>query len=133
MLLQKRGVIRVSGKEAAGMETAKRQGCAGQGRATGIRQGASPQERTDGQEVRFSAHAAARIEKRGVKLSPNDLTRLGRAVDRMQEKGVQDALIYINHAVALIVSVANRTVITAVDEASAKENIFTNIDSAAIL
>lgn len=133
MLLQERGVIRVSGKEAAGMETAKRQGCAGQGRETGIRQGASPQERTDGQEVRFSAHAAARIEKRGVKLSPNDLTRLGRAVDRMQEKGVQDALIYINHAVALIVSVANRTVITAVDEASAKENIFTNIDSAAIL
>lgn len=133
MLLQERGVIRVSGKEAAGMGTAKRQGCAGQGRATGIRQGASPQERTDGQEVRFSAHAAARIEKRGVKLSPNDLTRLGRAVDRMQEKGVRDALIYINHAVALIVSVANRTVITAVDEASAKENIFTNIDSAAIL
>ena len=74
-----------------------------------------------------------RIKKRGVKLSPNDLTRLGRAVDRMQEKGVRDALIYINHAVALIVSVANRTVITAVDEASAKENIFTNIDSAAIL
>ena len=115
------------------MELGKRQGRAGQGSANGIRQGASPQERTDGQEVRFSAHAAARIEKRGVKLSPNDLTRLGRAVDRMQEKGVQDALIYINHAVALIVSVANRTVITAVDEASAKENIFTNIDSAAIL
>ena len=34
---------------------------------------------------------------------------------------------------ALVVSVKNRTVITAVDEASAKENIFTNIDSAAIL
>lgn len=115
------------------METATRQGCAGQGRAAGIRQGASSQERADGQEVRFSAHAAARIEKRGVKLSPGDLTRLGRMVDRMQEKGVKDALIYINHAVALIVSVANRTVITVVDEASAKENIFTNIDSAAIL
>ena len=115
------------------METATRQGCAGQGRAAGIRQGASSQERADGQEVRFSAHAAARIEKRGVKLSPGDLMRLGRAVDRMQEKGVRDALIYINHAVALIVSVANRTVVTAVDEASAKENIFTNIDSAAIL
>lgn len=125
--------MRGSRKGAASMELEKRQGCAGQGSANGIRQGASPQERADKQKVRFSTHAAARIEKRGVKLSPGDLMRLGRMVDRMQEKGVKDALIYINHAVALIVSVANRTVITVVDEASAKENIFTNIDSAAIL
>ena len=89
------------------METAKRQGCAGQGRAAGIRQGESSQERTDGQEVRFSAHAAARIEKRGVKLSPGDLMRLGRMVDRMQEKGVKDALIYINHAVATVQPFSN--------------------------
>lgn len=52
------------------MELEKRQGCAGQGSANGIRQGASPQERADKQKVRFSTHAAARIEKRGVKLSP---------------------------------------------------------------
>ena len=34
---------------------------------------------------------------------------------------------------ALVVSVPNRTVITAVDKAALKENIFTNIDSAMIL
>ena len=50
----------------------------------------------------------------------------------MAEKGVKDALILMKET-ALVVSVKNRTVITAVDEASAKENIFTNIDSAAIL
>ena len=47
-------------------------------------------------------------------------------------RGAKDALILLRET-ALVVSVKNRTVITAVDEASAKENIFTNIDSAAIL
>ena len=55
------------------------------------------------------------------------------AVDRMAAKGVRDALIYMSHGLAMVVSVKNRTVITALDDASAKENIFTNIDSAAIL
>jgi flagellar operon protein len=35
--------------------------------------------------------------------------------------------------VALVVSVRNRTVITAVDQQSLKENVFTNIDSAVIV
>ena len=35
--------------------------------------------------------------------------------------------------VALVVSVKNRTVITAVDQESLKDNVFTNIDSAVIV
>jgi len=46
---------------------------------------------------------------------------------------VRGALVYMSRGLAMVVSVKNRTVITALDEASAKENIFTNIDSAAIL
>ena len=114
---------------------------AGQGNAAvGRRQGLSSKESffhrilTEQEDrIRFSSHAAARIEKRGVQLTSEDIRRLGDAVDRMQEKGVKDALVYMNNSIALVVSVQNRTVITAVDEASAKENIFTNIDSAAIL
>ena len=34
---------------------------------------------------------------------------------------------------ALIVSIKNKTVITAIDQNSMKDNIFTNIDSAAII
>ena len=83
--------------------------------------------------TRFSAHAKARIEQRGVDLTADDLTRIDDAVDRMAAKGVRDALIYMSHGLAMVVSVKNRTVITALDDASAKENIFTNIDSAAIL
>ena len=83
--------------------------------------------------TRFSAHAKARIEQRGVELTADDLARIDDAVDRMAAKGVRDALIYMSHGLAMVVSVKNRTVITALDDASAKENIFTNIDSAAIL
>lgn len=83
-------------------------------------------------EIKFSAHAEKRMQLRGVELNADDKARLQATVDRMAEKGARDALILLKET-ALVVSVKNRTVITAVDEASAKENIFTNIDSAAIL
>ena len=86
-----------------------------------------------GSRTRFSSHAKTRIEQRGVRLTADDLTRLDNAIDRMAAKGVRDALVYMSRGLAMVVSVKNRTVITALDEASAKENIFTNIDSAAIL
>ena len=86
-----------------------------------------------GSRTRFSSHAKTRIEQRGVRLTADDLTRLDDAIDRMAAKGVRDALVYLSRGLAMVVSVKNRTVITALDEASAKENIFTNIDSAAIL
>ena len=86
-----------------------------------------------GSHTKFSSHAKTRIEQRGVHLTADDITRLDAAVDRMAEKGVRDALVYLSRGLAMVVSVKNRTVITALDEASAKENIFTNIDSAAIL
>ena len=76
-----------------------------------------------GGRTKFSSHARARIEQRGVSLTADDLTRLDAAVDRMAEKGVRDALIYMSRGLAMVVSVKNRTVITAVDEESAKENI----------
>ena len=113
------------------------QGMAGIGR----RQGKSPRpdEKAFDRElhaaehgVKFSHHAAKRIEMRGVELSDSDMNRLNDAVERMAEKGSRDALIWMKQT-ALVVSVKNRTVITAVDDESATENIFTNIDSAAIL
>lgn len=92
---------------------------------------ASILERAQG-KVAFSQHALGRMEEGGVHFSPEDLHRLDDAVERMSAKGARESLIYLNH-VALVVSVRNRTVITAVDGARAKDNIFTNIDSAAIL
>ena len=82
--------------------------------------------------VTFSKHAAQRMEMRGISFSDQDLARLDTTVDRMAAKGARESLIYLNDT-ALVVSIPQRTVVTAVDGANAKENIFTNIDSAAIL
>ncbi len=82
-------------------------------------------------EVKFSAHALKRLESRQIKMSPEDMARLNEAVDRAEAKGARESLILMDQ-LALIVSIKNRTVITAVDGQSLKENVFTNIDSAVI-
>ena len=82
--------------------------------------------------VNFSQHAIQRLRERSLDLSDQQLDELGATVERMAKKGARESLIYMDD-IALIVSVANRMVITAMDGPSAKENIFTNIDSAAIL
>ena len=84
------------------------------------------------QQVSFSNHARQRMECRQLDISAQDLQKLNETVDKMAQKGAKESLIYMGD-MAFVVSVANRTVITAMDGASAKENIFTNIDSAAIL
>ena len=83
-------------------------------------------------KVSFSQHAIARMQSRNLDLSEQDLGKLDDTVEKMAQKGAKESLIYLND-IALVVSVTNKTVITAMDGASAKENIFTNIDSAAIL
>lgn len=82
--------------------------------------------------VKFSRHAQQRIESRNIKLTEDELNRIDETVDKMFEKGARSSLLYLNN-IAFVVSVDNRTVITALDGQNAKENIFTNIDSAAIL
>ena len=82
--------------------------------------------------VRFSKHALQRLQDRNIDLDSQALEKLNQTVERMSQKGSREALIYLND-VAMVVSIAKKTVVTAVDGDSAKENIFTNIDSAAIL
>jgi len=83
-------------------------------------------------ELKFSQHASARLKARNIELSANDLDKLTAAVDKARGKGSRDSLILMND-LALIVSVKNNTVVTAVDAQNLKENVFTNIDSAVIV
>jgi flagellar operon protein len=83
-------------------------------------------------DVKFSGHAQARLASRQITLSSEDIARLGAAMTRAAQKGARESLVLMDKA-ALVVSVPNRTVITAVDKAALKENLFTNIDSAMIL
>ena len=82
--------------------------------------------------VKLSAHAQKRLEQSNVELSDTDKARLGRAVDQMGEKGADRSLVLMD-SLALVVSVKNRTVITAVDGGRAHSGAFTNIDSAIIV
>lgn len=83
-------------------------------------------------ELRFSRHAQERLQSRNISLSSEDMTRLNQAVSQAREKGARDSLILMNN-LALVVSVKNNTVVTAVDENSLRDNVFTNIDSAVIV
>lgn len=82
--------------------------------------------------IKFSAHALKRLESRDITLNNNDMALLQDAVNRAEAKGAKESLILMDQ-MALVVSIKNRTVITAVDNASLKENVFTNIDSAVIV
>ncbi len=83
-------------------------------------------------KVSFSQHAVDRLKERNLSFSREDMAKLGDTVEKMARKGARESLIYMRD-VALVVSVTNKKVITAMDGMSAKDNIFTNIDSAAII
>jgi flagellar operon protein len=81
--------------------------------------------------VSFSQHALQRVERRGIDVSPQTLHRLANGMSRAAAKGARDSVVFVN-GTAFVVSVSNRTVITAVDPAHMRDFVFTNIDSAVI-
>jgi flagellar operon protein len=101
----------------------------------GAAQGASfadALKQADGaQPLQFSKHALARVERRGIELDSATLGRLSQGVRRAASKGSRDSLVLVD-GTAFVVSVSNRTVITAVGSEHMKDNVFTNIDSAVI-
>lgn len=82
--------------------------------------------------LKFSNHAAKRLEQRGIELGSRELEQISSAVDKAAAKGSKESLILMKD-MALIVSVQNRTVVTAMDGNSMKDNVFTQIDSAIII
>ena len=86
---------------------------------------------TQSQPVTFSSHALQRVERRGIDVSPATLGRLNDGVDRAAGKGARASVVFVD-ATAFVVSIPNRTVITAVDRDHMKQQVFTNIDSAVI-
>lgn len=81
--------------------------------------------------VQFSKHAAKRLEQRGLDMDAERMARLHQAVEQAEAKGSRDSVILLDE-VALVVSVQNRTVVTAMGEQDGREHVFTNIDSVVI-
>lgn len=84
------------------------------------------------QVLKLSNHAAKRLEQRGIELRSDQMAKINSAVDKAAAKGAKESLILMQD-MALIVSVPNRTVVTAMDKKSMEDNVFTQIDSAVII
>lgn len=83
-------------------------------------------------EVRFSKHAAGRLSTRNIELTDGQMERLNEGTKKAQAKGIKDSLVLVD-SLAFIVNVPSSTVVTAMEQSEAQENIFTNIDGAVII
>jgi len=93
-------------------------------------------QQTPGQQtvenVRFSKHAANRLNDRNIELTDRQLERLNDGTKKAGEKGIRDSLVLVDQ-LAFIVNTKSNTVITAMDQTETDENIYTNIDGAVII
>lgn len=88
-------------------------------------------EATGSQPLHFSRHALERAQRRGIDLSQPTMERLTEGVGRAAGKGSRASVVLVD-GTAFVVSVPNRTVITAVGGQQMKDQVFTNVDSAVI-
>lgn len=80
----------------------------------------------------ISSHAAERLNSRNINLSESDMRKINDGINLAKEKGSNECVL-IYKDVAMVASVKNRTLITAVDKENGKGNVFTNIDSVVLL
>jgi flagellar operon protein len=121
--LQPPGISGPAGRPTAPVKTGAQQPTTGKSFAEHLRDSAGTQAPI------FSKHAVQRLERRGLEVDPTTLSRLTDGLDRAAGKGSRDAVVLVDDT-AFVVSVANRTVITAVGRDQMKDHVFTNIDSA---
>ena len=84
------------------------------------------------QPLRFSNHAQERLRAREIQLTEQDAAHLAQAVEMASAKGAKESLILLDD-LALVVSVRNKVVITALERGEDSANVFTHIDSAILL
>lgn len=78
----------------------------------------------------LSKHAVERLNE--MNFSSADMDAIGKGFDLAENKGAKNSVM-IYRDIALIASIENRTLITAVEKERAENNVFTNIDSVVIL
>ena len=77
-----------------------------------------------------SKHAALRLNE--INFTEEDMKQIEKGFEIAKDKNSKNTVMLYKD-VALIASVENKTLITAVDKERAKDNIFTNVDSVVIL
>lgn len=80
----------------------------------------------------ISSHAAERLNSRNISLDEADMKKINEGINKADAKGGRESLILYKD-LALVTSIKNRTIITAVDKTKGEDNVFTNIDSVVLL
>ena len=100
--------------------------------ATALNGPAGAQASGASEKLKFSNHAIERMRSRGINFAPEQMQSIEAGVAKAAAKGSKDTLVLSGDA-ALIVSVKNNTVVTVMDRAGMKDNVFTNIDSTVVV
>ncbi len=82
--------------------------------------------------VRFSKHAAQRLNAWSQESKNHYIDELGSAMDIAQSKGARSTLVLMR-GVAFVVAPQSRTVVTVIPEDRMKQSLFTSIDSAVLM
>ena len=86
----------------------------------------------DGEELKFSKHAGERLADRDITLTNEQLARLEDGAHKAGAKGIKESLVLMD-GMAFIINTKSNTVITAMNQSGAEENIYINIDGAVII
>lgn len=84
------------------------------------------------EKIKFSQHAMKRISSRNINITGKQLEDIDKAVKKASDKGINDSLILLENT-ALIVSIRNKTVVTAMESRELKNGVITNIDGTIII
>ncbi|MGH4125740.1 MAG: TIGR02530 family flagellar biosynthesis protein [Clostridium sp.] len=80
----------------------------------------------------ISSHAAQRLNSRNIDFDDADMKKINQGINMAEDKGAKQALILYKD-MALITSIKNRTVITALDKNGSGASVITNIDSVVMI
>ncbi|MBU5225379.1 TIGR02530 family flagellar biosynthesis protein [Clostridium senegalense] len=89
-------------------------------------------EKAKNQGFTLSNHSAKRLKERNIELSGELLDKINEGINKASEKGSREALILYKD-MALIASIKNRTIITAMEKSKDEINVVTNVDSVVLL
>jgi len=80
----------------------------------------------------ISSHAAQRLDSRNINYNDDDMKKINEGINMADSKGAKQSLILYKD-MALITSIKNRTVITAIDKNQSGGSVITNIDSVVMI
>lgn len=83
-------------------------------------------------EIKISKHAEERLQHRNITLNDVQMQKINHAFELASQKNIKDSLVLMDD-LALVVNVQSKTIVTAMEQKSAGEKVFTNIDGTIIL